>query len=589
MEDTEINQPTINIGLLGHVANGKSSLIRCITGEKTARGDSRCMSKGESREMTIQVGYSNAKIYQCGSCPKPDCYAGIEGSKREIPVCKCCKRRDNMKLVQFVSFVDNPGHRSLMKNMISGSTVIDNAILVVDANVDAAQIQTIEHLTVGEIIGVDHYITIIQNKIDLLFEDDKCEQKLLQNQEQINELTRESGADLSRTPVIPACCSPVRQINLQLVLQYIVERAKPVSRTIYAKYPLFIHCIRSFDINKPCSDINFKGGVIGGSIMNGILRIGDMIEIRPGYKDKNGVYQPFITQVTSLFTGNTPLKEARRGGLIGIGTTIDPTFTRADAMTGMCAGTVGNLPEPKSIIEVKVFLLRTGIGQEKETQAKVSKLKRGDVLQLSVGAGCVYAKVLKNLHHKVYRFETGRPVCPISGQNIPLSKQIEGSWTIIGKGVFGNVQVNSEQPDPKAEFVPYTELLTRTLDEHKSSICVSQKLSIPPPKLIKEGNVKLLWTNFVATCKQLNREEGHLQAFFDTELSTQTTINAERQLVIHGRNKYQPRHFQTILVKYINSCVTCPYCHSTRTELNKEKHIKHSQLHCGKCGAEFIC
>ena len=198
----EITQPSVNIGLLGHVANGKSSLVRCITGEKTARGDSRCVQKGASREMTIQIGYSNAKIYQCQNCPKPQCYSSIEGSKNKVPDCSNCSSNKNMVLVQYVSFVDVPGHRSLMKNMISGSTVIDAAILVVDATRDTPQIQTIEHLAAAEIIGIKNYVAIAQNKIDLVF--DKPEQ-LEKNWKAIKELTKDTCADTSKTPVVPTC------------------------------------------------------------------------------------------------------------------------------------------------------------------------------------------------------------------------------------------------------------------------------------------------------------------------------------------------------------------------------------------------
>lgn len=583
----ELLQPIINIGILGHVANGKSSLIRAITGEKTARGDSRCMQKGESREMTIQIGYSNAKIYQCDNCPTPECFSSIEGSKTQIPDCDNCGQNTAMKLVKFVSFVDAPGHRNLMRNMISGSAVMDCAILVVDAN-KGVQIQTLEHLTAAEIIGIDKYIAIAQNKIDLVLNDPNREDLLLENFNIIKELVEDTGADLSRTPVIPTCFSPARQIGLKLLLQCIVERAQPKNRPAYQKFPLFIHCVRSFDVNKPSPANNLKGGVIGGTIMSGILKIGDTLEILPGYKTNDGQYKPLYTKVTSLFTGNVPILEAYPGGLIGIGTTLDPTFTRGDAMVGMCAGYKDQLPDVTTMLTVRVYLLQQCIGHDKEVRANIGKLHTGDIVQLAVGASSVNAKLIRR-NKKDYIFETTSPICHVHGQSIPISKIIDGAWTIIGKAQTVESDTKpltfTETVQP-VQSLTYQELLTLTLQENRPLPVIGSH-TLPSPILLKEGSIKLVWTNFDETCKILSREKAHLQTFFHEELSARITLNGAQHMVIHGKNRFQTRHLQNILVKYINTFVKCS-CQSVNTTLTRPTGSKYSILQCKNCGAEHL-
>lgn len=107
--------------------------------------------------------------------------------------------------------------------------------------------------------------------------------------------------------------------------------------------------IRSFDVNKPGAEVDdLKGGVAGGSILSGILRVGMEVEIRPGIvtKDAQGKHQcrPIFSQIVSLHAENNNLEFAAPGGLIGVGTRIDPTLCRADRLVGQVLGAVGKLP-----------------------------------------------------------------------------------------------------------------------------------------------------------------------------------------------------------------------------------------------------
>jgi translation initiation factor 2 subunit 3 len=100
-----------------------------------------------------------------------------------------------------------------------------------------------------------------------------------------------------------------------------------------------MNIVRSFDINKPGSQFeDLKGGVVGGSILQGTLKVGDVVEIRPGRvltnHKGNKVCQPIIASVLSLNSDKNALTSAQPGGLIGISLNIDPAVTRANRLAG---------------------------------------------------------------------------------------------------------------------------------------------------------------------------------------------------------------------------------------------------------------
>ena len=119
-------QATINIGTIGHVSHGKSTLVRAISGVRTGRYKSE-----KVRNITIKLGYANAKIYKC-ACPAPSCYQSFPSNKEDTPYCEKCKTQ--MVLQRHVSFVDCPGHDIFMATMINGVAVMDGAMLLIAAN-----------------------------------------------------------------------------------------------------------------------------------------------------------------------------------------------------------------------------------------------------------------------------------------------------------------------------------------------------------------------------------------------------------------------------------------------------------------------
>mgnify|MGYP001338950304 CR=1 FL=1 len=147
-------------------------------------------------------------------------------------------------------------------------------------------------------------------------------------------------------------------------------------------------------MNKPGEEVDqLKGGVAGGSILKGVLKRGDEIEVRPGIvtKDKNGNLLsfhliacahsltphtgrvkciPIFSRVVSLYTEHNDLQFAVPGGLIGVGTKIDPTLTRADRLVGQVLGAVGALPDVFTELEISFFLLRRLLGVKTDGDKK---------------------------------------------------------------------------------------------------------------------------------------------------------------------------------------------------------------------------
>jgi hypothetical protein len=123
-----------------------------------------------------------------------------------------------------------------------------------------------------------------------------------------------------------------------------------------------------------------RGGVFGGSLLQGKFNVGDEIEIRPGTKIEQGgkvSYEPICTFISSLMSGSTVVSEVCPGGLVGLGTMLDPTLTKADSLVGSVVGKPGSLPPTRVELKLKVTLLDRVVGT-KEMQ-KVEHLKaRGE-------------------------------------------------------------------------------------------------------------------------------------------------------------------------------------------------------------------
>ncbi|CAN1323893.1 Eukaryotic translation initiation factor 2 subunit 3 [Linum perenne] len=421
-------QATINIGTIGHVAHGKSTVVKAISGVQTVRFKNEL-----ERNITIKLGYANAKIYKCEDerCPRPDCYKAYGSGKEDSPACDVPGFENaRMKLLRHVSFVDCPGHDILMATMLNGAAIMDGALLLIAANETCPQPQTSEHLAAIEIMRLKHII-ILQNKVDLV------QESVAQNQhETIQQFIK--GTVAEDAPVVPI--SAQLKYNIDAVCEYIVKKI-PVPERDFTLPPNMI-VIRSFDVNKPGYEVDdIKGGVAGGSILKGVLKVNQVVEVRPGIvvKDENGNIKctPIYTRIVSLYAEQNELQFAVPGGLIGVGTTMDPTLTRADRLVGQVLGQTGSLPEVFVELEVNRLIgVRT---KGTERQGKVSKLVKGEILMLNIGSMSTGARVLA-VKNDLAKLQLTSPVCTSEGEKVALSRRVEKHWRLIG---WGKIQAGS--------------------------------------------------------------------------------------------------------------------------------------------------
>jgi translation initiation factor 2 subunit 3 len=402
-------QSEVSIGTLGHVDHGKTTLVEYLTGEWTDRHSDEIR-----RGISIRLGYAATTLMQCKNCPDPDRYTTSHLAKDG----KCPKCGGDLEKLREISFVDSPGHESLMATCLSGASLMDGAILVIAANEPCPMPQTSEHLRALEIVGVSN-IVIIQNKIELVSID-----KAKQHYKQIKEFIK--GTTAENAPIIPV--SAVFGANIDLLIKAIQEVIPTPHRDEEAPPKMFV--ARSFDINKPGTlPDKIRGGVVGGSIVQGRLRIGDEIEITPGAKTDKG-FKPLRAKIVSLVSGSgNQLEEAHPGGLIGVGTGLDPAATRADRLVGNVVGKVGKMPKIIDKIMVKPELMQRVVGMEGRKEVENLKLK--EALMLVVGTAATVG-VISRLHGNEIEMELKRPVAAEKGQRIAIGRRVDNKWRLIG-------------------------------------------------------------------------------------------------------------------------------------------------------------
>jgi len=373
-------QPTINIGTIGHVAHGKSTVVRAISGVQTVR-----FHEEKLRNITIKLGYANAKIYKC-SCEAPECYKSFGSNVADKLLCDKCK--SDMVLLRHVSFVDCPGHDILMATMLNGVAVMDAAMLLISADQTCPQPQTSEHLAAIEMMKLVNII-ILQNKIDIVMK------KSAEAESQYNDIKKfVQGTKAEHSPIIPI--SAQLKYNIDVVIDYICRIPIPIRD--FTADPLMI-VIRSFDTNKPGDDArHLKGGVVGGSIIKGILKVGDEVEIKPGYFKKDGdvtICKTLLSRIVSLQAEKNDLLIAVPGGLIGVGLELDPSLTKSDHLVGCVLGKPGRLPDVYNIIQAKYCLLRKLLGLKKEKVGKVRPIVMSETLLFNVGSTSTAGNVIE--------------------------------------------------------------------------------------------------------------------------------------------------------------------------------------------------
>jgi translation initiation factor 2 subunit 3 len=269
-------------------------------------------------------------------------------------------------------------------------------------------------------------IIIVQNKIDLVSEEDATK-----NYEQIKEFV--AGTIAENAPIIPICAHHEENIDVLLAAIDDFIPSPEVDETKSTR----MYVARSFDVNTPGNrPEDIVGGVIGGTISSGILHVGDEIEVRPGTRVEikgKSTWAPIVTIVESLYAGGRPLKEVKPGGLIAIGTMLDPSLTKSDALIGRVAGEPGALPEVLHSFSMKVTLLDRVVGSTQEEE--VENLKTNEPLMLSIGTATTVG-IISSARQEMADVKLKLPVTAESDQRVAISRRISGRWRLIGYGII---------------------------------------------------------------------------------------------------------------------------------------------------------
>ena len=386
--------PEINLGIVGHIDHGKTTLLSRLTG-KFADTHSEELKRG----ITIKLGYAEIIISEDKG------KFNTEGKGKEV---------------RYVSFVDAPGHEMLMATMLSGAATMDAAVLVIAAN-EGIKPQTQEHLMALQAKKIENVI-IVQNKIDLV-----SKEQALKSYKQIKEFVKGSVAE--NAPIIPV--SAQQGVGIDNLLEEIIKVKVP--ERDFDTEPIFI-VARSFDINKPGTTIEkLNGGVLGGILKKGKLKVGDEIEIKPGLtiKKANQVsHESLNTKIVSLHKGADSVKEVEPGASISIETNLDPYLTKTDSLTGCIVSTKGTLPEIKNSIKIKAELFENISG----TSEKIEGLKTKEMLMLSVNTTITVGTVEKIGKNGEVELSLNIPVVALEGDNVGIARNIQNHWRLIGYG-----------------------------------------------------------------------------------------------------------------------------------------------------------
>lgn len=386
-----MEQPMLNIGMLGSVSDGKSTTVLKLTGIKTQKYSSEL-----KRNITIKPGYANMKIYS---------------NNDKLNSCNSTESLDGV-LINHISFIDCPGHYELIVTMLSNIQLMDGVILVVSAAEKLSnKPQLLQHLQAIQIGKFDKVIVLF-NKLDLITKDLAIERK------------KELDTLLDKFNIKPKTIIPTA-MNLELgkqnVLRSIMKYFPPSNKNNNKN---LFYITRSFNINNNnCSYKDIKGGVIGGSLLNGQFKVNDEIEIRPGIinsDNSNISSKPIITNITSLQSDNLKLDKIDPGGLIGIGTNIDPIYTSNDNLTGHIVGLKGTLPDVYMKLEVNYECINN------------EKVNNNDLLYLQIGPMNCKSKYINDV------FYLEKPCCVDNNMMIIISKKINNKFCIIAYGYLKN-------------------------------------------------------------------------------------------------------------------------------------------------------
>ena len=405
------SQPEVNIGMVGHVDHGKTTLTKALSGTWT---DTH--SEERKRGISIKLGYADTAFYKNndgeyyarGKNPK-----GGDDSEND--------------LLRVISFVDAPGHETLMAVMISGAAIMDGALLLVAANETCPQAQTREHLAALQIAGIKN-IVVVQNKVDLV-----TRERAVESYNEI--LSFIDGTIAEGSPIVPV--SAHHDVNLDMLIRAIEDTIP--SPVIDSDEKGLMYVARSFDVNRPgLRPSKLKGGIVGGSIVEGSFSVGDSILIAPGRRIVEGSktrWEPLKTVIENIQAGGLDLETAHAGGLCGIATPLDPMSTKADDLSGQVMARDGELPPVWESLDLKLELLDKMVSGGDGDEGLVKPLQSNEMLMVNSATATSVGSVSSTKKGEA-KLALRLPICAKKGSRITLSRRVGARWRLIGHGTI---------------------------------------------------------------------------------------------------------------------------------------------------------
>ncbi|MBW3017344.1 translation initiation factor IF-2 subunit gamma, partial [Candidatus Woesearchaeota archaeon] len=275
------------------------------------------------------------------------------------------------------------------------------------------------------IAGIKNVI-VVQNKIDLV-----SEEEALDNYKQIKRFLEHT--DYKNAPIIPI--SALHKVNIDILIETIEKHIPTPKRDPKAKPVMFV--ARSFDVNRPgTTPDKLTGGILGGTLRQGVFKIGDEIEIRPGRRimqHNKIVCQPIKTKITALHTGGKPVDKVNPGGSVGLMTSLDPNVAASDNLVGSYVGKPDTLPQTLYSLKLKTYLLERVVGAKDALVVK--PIIPNEVLMLNVNSASTVG-VVSELHKNRITAVLKLPICAEIGSKVTISRSLGNRWRLIGYGII---------------------------------------------------------------------------------------------------------------------------------------------------------
>lgn len=316
-EEFNRDKPHVNVGTIGHVDHGKTTLTAAILSILNRQGG--------------EYGAKIKDVNQIDSAP--------EEKARGITI--ALSHNEYWTPTRHYAHIDAPGHADYIKNMITGAAQMDGAIIVVAAT-DGVMPQTREHILLAKQVNVPR-IVVFLNKCDMV--DDPEMLDLVE--EEVRELLTKQGFDGANAPVIKG--SALKALESKDNNDEWAKKIMDLVNALDTYIP-----VPERDVTKsflmPIEDIfsiEGRGTVVTGKIERGVIKVGEEVEIV-------GIKETTKTTVTGIEMFNKNLKEGMAGDNAGI---LIRGMKKEDVTRGQVLAKPGTVT-PHSEFECEVYVLK---------------------------------------------------------------------------------------------------------------------------------------------------------------------------------------------------------------------------------------